>query len=96
MLLLHADFFARNARAKTLCNLGLCSKILGDCDPNIFERLFACRTLAIATREVITPNSEALLGFHKRQVIGHYQKMQHLKNFLKAFVSTGGSLLVDI
>ena len=60
-ILLDADFLARDARAKTFRNVGLGSQILTDCNPNVFQRFFACRSLAVAAREVITPNGEALL-----------------------------------
>ena len=80
---LNADFFAGYPGAETFFNFGLRSLILGDCRANIFQCLFACGALAVAARKVITPNGEALLGFYKRHVIGHYQKLQHLKQVRK-------------
>ena len=86
---LDSDFFARDASTETFFNFRLRGEILADCDPNVFQRLLACRALAVASREIITPNSEAFLGFHQRHVIIHYLKMQHLENFLKAFLLYG-------
>ena len=86
-MLLDADFLARYPRAKTLCNLWLRSQILADCDPNVFQRLFARRSLTVAPWKVVTPNGEALVGFHKRYVIGHALKMPHLENSIKIFLS---------
>ena len=84
-MLARSDFFARDASTETFFNFRLRGEILADCDPNVFQRLLACRALAVASREVITPNSEPLLRFHQRHVIVHHLKMQHLENFLKTF-----------
>jgi hypothetical protein len=87
-MLLYVNFFARDARAKTLLDFWLRSQIFADCDANIFQRLFARRPLAVAAREIIAPNGETLVRFHKRYAIGHYPKMQQLEKFLNTFVST--------
>src|SRR5438132_5141146 len=88
-MLLNADFFARYPGAKTLCNLRLRSQILADRDPNVFQRLLACRALAVAARKVIAPNGESFFGLHERHVIFHRLKVQHSKNILKFFLLTG-------
>src|SRR5438128_5775759 len=85
-MLLNADFFARYPGAKTLCNLRLRSQILADRDPNVFQRLLACRALAVAARKVIAPNGESFFGLHERHVIFHRLKVQYSKNILKFFL----------
>src|SRR5262245_30295980 len=71
---LDADFFARHSSPETFFNFRLCGQILTDCDSNVFQRFFTRRALAVAAREVITPNREPLLGLDQRHVIIHRLK----------------------
>jgi len=42
--------------------------------------------LAVAARQIITPNGETLLGFDQRDVIFHNFKVQYSENFFKLFL----------
>ena len=86
-ILLDSHFLARDPGAKTLFDLRLRSEIFGNCNPNVFQCLFARCALAVAARKVIAPNRKALFGFYKRDVIGHCPKVQYMENLLKTFFS---------
>jgi hypothetical protein len=73
-MLLHSDFFPRDPCAETFFDLWLRSQVLADCDPNVVQRLFARRSLAVAAWKVIAPNGETLFRFYDRHVVGHRPK----------------------
>jgi hypothetical protein len=70
---------------KRFFDLRLRSLILADWEPNVLQRLFACCALAVATRDIITPDRKALFGFNERHAIIHLQKMQYVESFLNTF-----------